>query len=123
MTCAEVGSRKWSSSTDTPSSHAANLARKDSGMQTRAPPKVDVLAQEMLGEREREREEQAKTTRRVGRFLVTAKDDLVLVDGPVAFFRAPSPVKSIDCARDKIGIGCENGAVLHLCAEWLTSAA
>ena len=70
------------------------------------------------------------TEQRVGRFLVTAKDDLVLVHHdhgeanvadkrPVAFFRAPSPVSSIACDSDKIGVGCANGTVLHLRAAWL----
>ena len=68
---------------------------------------------------------------RVGQFLVTAKDDLLLVhdaDGaadvgekqPVAFFRAPGPIVKIDCAGDKIGVGCSTGAVLLLRAAWLT---
>ena len=70
------------------------------------------------------------TEQRIGRFLVTAKDDLVLVHHdhgeanvadkrPVAFFRAPSPVSSIACDSDKIGVGCANGTVLHLRAAWL----
>ena len=71
---------------------------------------------------------------RAGRFLVTSKGDMVLVhhadggeasDGkraPVAFFRAPSPVQTISCAGDKIGVGCQSGAVLHLRAPWLVEA-
>ena len=71
---------------------------------------------------------------RAGRFLVTWKGDMVLVhhadgdeasDGkraPVAFFRAPSPVQTISCAEDKIGVGCQSGAVLHLRAPWLVEA-
>jgi hypothetical protein len=66
-----------------------------------------------------------------GRFLVTSKGDLVLVhhaDGgeasgtkkvPVAFFRAPSPIRTIACTGEHIGVGCESGAVLHLRAAWL----
>ena len=66
-----------------------------------------------------------------GRFLVTSKGDLVLVhhaDGgeasgtkkvPVAFFRAPSPIQTIACTGDHIGVGCQSGAVLLLRAAWL----
>ena len=39
---------------------------------------------------------------------------------PIAFFRAPSPVKSVSCAGDKIAVGCQSGAVLTLHAAWLT---
>ena len=38
---------------------------------------------------------------------------------PTAFFRAPSPVKSIACADGQIGVGCENGAAPSLRAPWL----
>ena len=75
----------------------------------------------------------AGTEQRTGHFLVTAKDNLVLVyhadreanDGKkeaVAFFRAPSPVQSIACTGDQIGVGCKSGAVLHLRAPWLVEA-
>ena len=75
--------------------------------------------------------EKARMEQRVGQFLVTAKDELLLVhdvDGaadvrekqPVAFFRAPAPIAKIDCAGDKIGVGCRTGAVLLLRAAWLT---
>ena len=69
---------------------------------------------------------------RARRFLVTSQDDMVLVhhhadggeasDGekaPVAFFRAPAPVRTISFSGDKIGVGCTSGAVLHLRAPWL----
>merc|ERR1719261_1876711 len=66
----------------------------------------------------------AGTEQRVGRFLVKAEGELVVVhDGAddsgetkpaVAFFRAPSPVSAIDCAGENIAVGCESGAVLHL---------
>ena len=76
----------------------------------------------------------AGSEQRAGRFLVTSKGDLVLVyhaDGgeandakkvPVAFFRAPSPVCTVACAGEHIGIGCESGAVLALRATWLVEA-
>ena len=64
---------------------------------------------------------------RRGPFLVTARGDLVQVHNIgaavaklVALFRAPSRVTAIDCADDRIGIGCHTGAVLHLRAAWLT---
>ena len=38
---------------------------------------------------------------------------------PVAFFRAPVPIKTLKCAGDKIAVGCENGEVLHLQAAFL----
>ena len=64
---------------------------------------------------------------RRGPFLVTARGDLVQVHiigaavaKLVAFFRGPSRVIAIDCADDRIGIGCHSGAVLHLRAAWLT---
>ena len=73
----------------------------------------------------------AGTEQRVGRFLVKAEGELVVVhDGAddsgetkpaVAFFRAPSPVSAIDCAGENIAVGCESGAVLHLRAAWLAS--
>ena len=76
----------------------------------------------------------AGSEQRAGRFLVTSEGDLVLVyhaDGgetsdakkvPVAFFRAPSPVKTIACTGEYIGVGCSSGAVLHLRAAWLVEA-
>ena len=85
-------------------------------------PKEDVAGDKFAFSKEAGREQ------RVGQFLVTAKDDLLLVhdaDGaadvgePVAFFRAPAPIDKIDCAGDKIGVGCRTGAVLLLRAAWL----
>ena len=76
----------------------------------------------------------AGSEQRAGRFLVTSEGDLVLVyhaDGgeandakkvPVAFFRAPSPIASISCSGEHIGVGCSSGAVLHLRAAWLVEA-
>ena len=69
-----------------------------------------------------------------GRYIVTKKDDLIFVydtrgvvvnaDGeekvPIAFFRAPSRVRSVSCAGDKVAVGCQSGAVLTLHAAWLT---
>ena len=73
----------------------------------------------------------AGSEQRAGRFLVASQGDLVLVyqaDGgeisdmkktPVAFFRAPSPIQTIACTGEYIGVGCDSGAVLHLRAAWL----
>ena len=73
----------------------------------------------------------AGSEQRAGRFLITAEGDLVLVfqadsgeasdlkKAPVAFFRAPSPIGTIACTGEHIGVGCESGAVLHLRAAWL----
>ena len=73
----------------------------------------------------------AGSEQRAGRFLITAEGDLVLVfqadsgeasdlkKAPVAFFRAPSPIETIACTGEYIGVGCESGAVLHLRAAWL----
>ena len=77
----------------------------------------------------------AGSEQRAGRFLITVEDDLVLVfqadsgeasdanvtakKVPVAFFRAPSPIQTIACMGEHIGVGCESGAVIHLRAVWL----
>ena len=78
----------------------------------------------------------ASTKAEIGRYIVTKKDDLILVydtqggvvnaDGEEkvlsAFFRAPSPICSVSCAGDKIAVGCKSGAVLRLHAAWLTNS-
>ena len=74
----------------------------------------------------------------VGRFLCTAEGDLLLIHllqaeddeddeddekggarRPVAFFRAPSPILSLDCQGAEIALGCQSGAVLLLRAAVL----
>ena len=76
----------------------------------------------------------------VGAYVVTRKDNLpgcttstrlVLVHAlthneptaennhAVAFFRAPGVVQTLECAGDRIAVGCQNGEVLHLQAPWL----
>ena len=78
----------------------------------------------------------------VGRFLCTAEGDLLLIHllsdveeggdkaakgakaakttrAPVAFFRAPSPILSLDCQGAEIALGCTSGAVLLLRAAVL----
>ena len=39
----------------------------------------------------------------------------------VAFFRAPAPIQTLNCAGDKIAVGCANGEVLHLRAAFLVA--
>ena len=73
----------------------------------------------------------------MGRYIMTAERDLlrifqtpqrgeeeVVVEGkaeaaPVAFCRAPGEISAIDCAGDRIGVGCYSGDVLHLRARFL----
>ena len=73
----------------------------------------------------------------VGPYVVTKKDNLVLVhqthalthneptaenNHAVAFFRAPGVVQTLECAGDRIAVGCQNGEVLHLQAAWLVDS-
>ena len=73
----------------------------------------------------------------VGPYVVTKKDNLVLVhqthalthneptaanSHAVAFFRAPGVVQTLECAGDRIAVGCQNGEVLHLQAPWLVDS-
>ena len=58
----------------------------------------------------------------MGNYSITFKDDLLLIsDGLslVAFFRAPHTISAIGSAGERIGVGCNNGQVLQLRAEWL----
>jgi WD40 repeat protein len=70
-------------------------------------------------------------------YVVTKKGDLVLVHlthalknneptaeakQAVAFFRAPGVVEALECAGDRIAVGCKNGQVLHLQAPWLVDS-
>jgi len=73
-----------------------------------------------------------------GKYVVSKEGDLLLVHltdtaiasanekaeqnkKPVAFFRAPAPIETLQCAGDKIVVGCQNGEVLHLRAAFLVS--
>jgi len=73
-----------------------------------------------------------------GNYVVTTQGDLLLVHltdtaiasanekseqnkKPVAFFRAPAPIATLQCAGDNIVVGCQNGEVLHLRAAFLVS--
>ena len=72
----------------------------------------------------------------VGKYVVTKQGDLLLVHltdaaiasanenaeqnkKPVAFFLAPAPIQTLQCAVDRIAVGCQNGEVLHLRAAFL----
>ena len=73
---------------------------------------------------------------KVGKFLITAKGDILRIfaifrsEGgvtdkadkdtvPVAFFRAPAPIESVDSSGAHIAVGCQNGEVLQLRAAVL----
>ena len=72
----------------------------------------------------------------VGKFLITAEGDILRIfaifksdDGvtdktdkdtvPVAFFRAPAPIVTVDTCGAHIAVGCQNGEVLQLRAAVL----
>ena len=64
----------------------------------------------------------SSTEQEVGKYSITFKDDLLLISegqSLVAFFRAPHTITTIGRAGDRICVGCENGAVLHLRAAWI----
>ena len=82
----------------------------------------------------------ASMKQEVGRHVITVDGDMVLVHDmkiakgskegedakdalPVAFFRAPAQINVLDCAGDKIAVGCASGDVLHLRAAFLTQDA
>ena len=48
-------------------------------------------------------------------------DELLISEGHsvVAFFRAPHAISAITSAGERIGVGCKNGEVLQLRAQWL----
>jgi hypothetical protein len=70
---------------------------------------------------------------KVGKFLITAEGDILRIfksEGgvtdkadkdtvPVAFFRAPSPIGTVDTSGAHIAVGCQNGEVLQLRAAVL----
>ena len=82
----------------------------------------------------------ASTKQQVGRHVITADGDLVLVhelDGAkeakgsaavkdsaaVACFLARGNITALDCAGDQIAVGYQNGDVLHLCAAFMMQGA
>ena len=73
---------------------------------------------------------------KVGKFLITAEGDILRIfaifrsEGgvtdkadkdtvPVAFFRAPAPILTVDISGTHIAVGCQNGEVLQLRAAVL----
>ena len=72
---------------------------------------------------------------KVGEFLVTAEGDMLRIfkseagvkdkvdkdTAPVAFFRAPGTISTIDTSGAHIAVGCQNGEVLALRAAVLLS--
>ncbi len=66
---------------------------------------------------------------KVGKFLITAEDDILRIfaifrsEGgvtvPVAFFRAPAPIGTVDTCGAHIAVGCQNGEVVQLRAAVL----
>ena len=65
---------------------------------------------------------------KVGEFLVTAEGDMLRIfksavkdkdTAPVAFFRAPGTISTIDTSGANIAVGCQNGEVLQLRAAVL----
>jgi len=59
---------------------------------------------------------------KVGKYSITFKDDLLLISegqSVVAFFRAPHAISAIRSSGERIGVGCNNGEVLQLRAQWL----
>ena len=62
----------------------------------------------------------------VGQYVVTREGALVLVqenENTIAFFHAPGDVTTLECAGERIAVGCKNGEVLHLRAPCLLETA
>ena len=58
----------------------------------------------------------------VGKYSITFKDDVLLISegqSVVAFFRTPHVICTIGTTGERIGVGCKNGEVLQLRADWL----
>ena len=66
--------------------------------------------------------EDSSSGHKVGKYSITFKDDLLLISegqSLVAFFRASHAISAIRSAGERIGVGCKNGEVLQLRAQWL----
>ena len=64
----------------------------------------------------------SSSKQKVGKYSITFKDDLLFISegqSVVAFFRAPHAISAIRSAGERIGVGCNNGEVLQLRAQWL----
>jgi hypothetical protein len=78
---------------------------------------------------------QSSREQKVGKFRITAEGDILRIfrsEGgvkdkadedtePVAFFRAPAPISTVDTSGEHIAVGCQNGEVLQLRAAVLLS--
>jgi hypothetical protein len=70
---------------------------------------------------------------KIGKFLITAERDILRIfksdvgvddkadkdTAPVAFFRTPAPIVTVDTSGAHIAVGCQNGEVLQLRAAVL----
>ena len=64
----------------------------------------------------------SSSEQQVGKYSIAFKKDLLLISedqSVVAFFRAPHAISAIARAGERIGVGCYNGEVLQLRAQWL----
>jgi hypothetical protein len=58
----------------------------------------------------------------VGKYSITFKKDLFFIsegESVVVFFRDPHVISTIETTDERIGVGCKNGEVLQLRADWL----
>jgi hypothetical protein len=67
---------------------------------------------------------------KVGKFLITVEGDILHIfksegwvkdktdkdTAPVVFFRAPTPISTVDTSGEHIVVGCQNGEVLRPCS-------
>ncbi len=95
----------------------------------------DVLRGEAVEEDKRASEgnvftfsKRSSREQKVGKFLITTEGDILRIfkseggvkdktdkdTAPVAFFRAPAPISTVDTSREHIAVGCQNGEVLQL---------
>ena len=64
----------------------------------------------------------SSSEQKVGKYSITFKNDLLRISegqSVVAFFRAPHTISAIRSAGERIVVGCNNGEVLQLRAQWL----
>ena len=64
----------------------------------------------------------SSSEQKVGKYSITFKKDLLLISesqSVVAFFRSPHVISTIGTAGERIAVGCKNGEVLQLRADWL----
>ncbi len=95
----------------------------------------DVLSGEVVKEDKRVSEgnvftfsKRSSREQKVGKFLITTEGDILRIfkskggvkdktdkdTAPVAFFRAPAPISTVDTSGEHIAVGCQNGEVLQL---------